>query len=90
MWCEALEKLSDALPCVLDGTFFGFAQEPLQLGEDLFDRIEIGRVRRQEEELGADGAYGGPYTPAFVAAGIVHDDDVTRLEGRHEELADVG
>ena len=36
----------------------GFAQEVLELGEDLLDGIEVGRVFRQEEELGAGGADG--------------------------------
>lgn len=52
---------------------FGFSREPLELGEDLFDRIEIGRVRRQEKELGADGAYGGAYAEALVAAPALND-----------------
>jgi len=90
VWCEALEELSDASPRILDGAFLSFAQESLQLGEDLLDRIEVGGIGRQEEELGASGAYGGADGPAFVAAQIVHDDDVTWLEGRDQELADVG
>jgi len=87
--CEALEELADASPCMLDGAFLGFAQEPLQLGEDLLDRVEVRRVRRQQEELGAGGAYGGADGPAFVAVQIVHNDDVARVEGRHQELAHV-
>lgn len=35
------------------GTLSGFAHQVLELGEDLLDRIEIGAVRRQEQEPGA-------------------------------------
>jgi hypothetical protein len=34
----------------------GFAQQGLELGEDLIDRIEIGRVAGQEEQVGAGSA----------------------------------
>jgi hypothetical protein len=30
----------------------GLAQQVLELGEDLFDRVQVRRVSRQEEELG--------------------------------------
>ena len=45
-------------PCGFDGARLGLAQEVLELGEDLLDGIEVGRVGRQEEELGACGADG--------------------------------
>ncbi len=50
------EQVADAAPGGLDGARIGFAQQGLELGKDLFDRIEIGRVTRQEEQLGAGGA----------------------------------
>lgn len=56
MWWEGVEECSDALPCRLDGPFGGFAQEELELGEHLFNRIEVGRLRRQEQEPGPGGA----------------------------------
>jgi hypothetical protein len=41
----------DALPYVLEASLLGFAHDVFELGEDLFDRVEIGAVGRQEEEL---------------------------------------
>ena len=71
------------------GTFGGFAHQVFELGEDLFDRIEIGAVRRQEQEFGSGAtdclADRGP----FVTAQIVHDDDVARRERWYEELLDI-
>jgi hypothetical protein len=73
---EAVEECADALPGSLYGTFGGLSQEGLELGEDLLDGIEVGRIRRQEEELCAGGGESGADGLAFVAAEIVHDDDV--------------
>lgn len=66
MWCEALGELSDASPRILNGMFLGITQEGLELGEALIDRIEVGGVRRQEEELGTRGEYGGAEGPSLV------------------------
>jgi hypothetical protein len=46
----------------------GLAQGDFELGERLLDRIEVGRVGRQEEELGAGGADGPADGLGFVAA----------------------
>ena len=34
------EQVADVAPAGLDGAGIGFAQQGLELGEDLFDRIE--------------------------------------------------
>ena len=61
----------------------------LSLAEDRLDRIEIGRVARQEEQLGAGGADQLPDGLAFVAAEVVHDDDIAGTKRRKEHLLDV-
>ena len=82
--------MPDVSPCVLDGSLLGLSHPVLNLGECLFDRIEIGQVRRQEPEPCSGGlddlADGG----CLVAAEIVHDDDVAGFEYRHEDLLDIG
>lgn len=82
--------MSDAFPCCLDGALGGFSQEQFEFCKDLLDGIEIGRVWRQEDQPGAGGPDGFADGRAFVAAQIVHDDDVAGQEGRHEELLDIG
>jgi hypothetical protein len=84
------EQVADVAPAGLDRAGIGFAQQGLELGEDVFDWIEIGRVAGQEEQLGASGADQATHGFSLVAAEIVHDDDVTGVEGRHEELFDIG
>jgi hypothetical protein len=90
VWVECVEQIADAFPGCLDGSFFGLSQKGFELGEDLLDRVEVGRVGRQEEELGAGGADGSTNGFAFVATEIVHDDDVALLERGHEDLLDIG
>lgn len=71
------------------GPFCGFAHQVLELGEDLLDRIEVGAIWRQEQELGASAADCLADSGPFVTAEIVHDDDVAGRERRHEELLDI-
>lgn len=63
--------------------------EVLQLGEDLFDGVEVRAVGWEEEELGAGGtdrlAHGFP----LVTAEIVQDDNVAGGERRHEHRLDI-
>lgn len=67
----------------------GFAHEVFELGEDLFDRIEVGAVGWEEQQAGAGAADrladGGP----FVTAQIVHDDHVAGRERGDEALLDI-
>ena len=64
--------------------------EAFQLGEDLLDRIEIGRVFGQEQKTRGCGPDGVSHGFAFVRSQIVEHDDVVALEGRDEELFDIG
>lgn len=61
-----------------------------ELCEDLLDGIEVGAVRRQEQEAGPSGADCGPDGSILVAGEIVHDDDVAWPERGAELLLDPG
>jgi hypothetical protein len=87
---EAREQSADSSPSGVDGPLGGFAEQGLELGEDLLDRIEIGTVGRQEEELGAGSPDGSSDGFTLVTAEIVEDDDVAWPEGGHEDLLDIG
>lgn len=58
------------------GSLCGLAQQMFEFGEDLFDRIEIGTVGRQEQEACAAGPDGGPDGGFFVAGEVVENDNV--------------
>ena len=68
----------------------GLSQQVLELGEDLLDRVQVRRVFRQEEELGAGRAYELAHRFAFMAAKIVHDDDVAGAKRWDEDLFNIG
>ena len=53
-------------------------KQRLELCEDLLDRIEVGTVGRQEEQLGASAADRLADGLVFVAAEIIDDDAVAR------------
>jgi hypothetical protein len=87
---EGIEEGSDAFPGCFDGSFVGLSEQCFELGKDLFDGVEIGAVGRQEDELGTGAADGLADGLAFVAAQVVHDDDIARAERWHQELLDIG
>ena len=70
----------------VEGPWLGLSDERLQFGEDLLDRIEVGRIFGEEEEAGAGGSDRVPHGLAFVRAEIVGHDDIVWLEGRDQEL----
>ena len=86
---EEIEELSDLSPSGLDVTRLSVSDEMLELGEDLLDRVEIGAVGRQKDEVRAFGSNDGAGGFALVAAEVVQDDDIARQEGWGEDLLDV-
>jgi len=59
-----------------------------ELGEGIFDRIEIGTVGRQKAEFGATGLDSLPDAGDLVGGQIVHDDDVAWVQGWRQHLLD--
>jgi len=72
-----------------DGSCAGFSQVVFEFGEQLLDRVQVRRVFRQKDEMCAGLADGGPYSLSFVAAEIVHDDDVSGPHGGDENFLDI-
>ena len=62
-----------------------FAQQRLQLGKDVPDRIEAGRAGRQEPQLGFGSLNGFARVLDLAGAGVVHDHDAARAQGRHRK-----
>src|ERR1700694_5089963 len=90
LWPEGLEQLADCGAEGFNGARGAFSQQVFELGKDLFDRVQVRRIFRQEEQLGAGGPNELAHGFAFVAAEIVQDDDVAGLQGWDEYLFDVG
>ena len=53
-----------------------FAQDVFELGEGLFDRVEIGPVGREKPKFGSGGFNRDFDGGALVSAEVVHDHDV--------------
>ena len=77
--------MADFLPGGFEVTRLSLSDEVFELGEDLFDGIEVGAVGRQEDEVSAFGSDDGASGLAFMAAEVVQDDDIARREDRGEE-----
>ena len=84
----AAGQSADFAPYGFSCSFRCLAEQLLELGEHLLDRVQVGRVWRQVEELGLGGADRLTDDGTFVAGQVVHDHDVARSQCRHEELLD--
>lgn len=73
-----------------DGSGHCCAQGVFDFGEELFDGIEIGAVRRQEEYPGTGLADPLADRHAFVAAEIIENDDIAGFEGSDQFGLDIG
>ena len=87
---EAVQQRPGPPPGRLNGAFGRVAEQGFKLGEDLFNRVEVGGVGRQEAERGPHPLNGGPHGGTLVAAQIVHNDDIARRERWQQTLFDIG
>jgi len=87
---EVVEDGADAVPESGNGSLGGSSQMRFDLCKRLLDRIEVGRVRRQEEQACACGFDHVADFVAFVGREIVHHYDVARHKRRHEALFQIG
>jgi len=86
---EGVEETAYAPPEAIDGALFGFSEKCLEFCEDLLDWIEVRRVRRQKQEMGASSANGAADRAAFVRAEVIHDNDVAGAQHRSEHVFDI-
>src|SRR5271165_63187 len=87
--CEGFQAIGDGGGDGVEGPWSVLADEVFELGEDLFDRVEVWGVFGQEHEPCADAADRRPDGFSFVGAEVVEDHDVAWLEGRDQELLDI-
>lgn len=75
---EAVEQCAEAFPDGLDSALGGGAHEVFEFGEDLLDRVQVGAVGWQKQEVGTRRADGFAYGWALVAAKVVHHHHIAR------------
>jgi hypothetical protein len=73
-----------------DGSCGGFAEACFDLGEDLFDGIEIRAVGREVRNTRPACLDRFADARNFVNADVVHDDDVAGLQRWRQHLLDIG
>lgn len=78
------------IPKRIDAALGGLAQQRLELGEHLLDRIEVRRVWRLVQDAGAPGSDGLRNAADLVAGQVVGNDDVPGVERGAQELTHPG
>jgi len=81
-----LDEVADVAPSVFDGALLSLPHPVFDLGEGLFDRVEVGRVWRQVPEPGASSLDHLPDSFRLVASEIVENDDVAFVQGWQEKV----
>lgn len=87
---EAFEDVAEGVPEGGDSPGGDLAEQRLELGEGLLDRVEIGTVGRQIDQVRAARLDRLAHAGDLVAAEIIHDDKVAWSKGRREHLFDIG
>ncbi|MET4360263.1 hypothetical protein ABIB06_000837 [Bradyrhizobium sp. LB8.2] len=85
-----MDEVTDVSPSVLDGALLSLPHPMLDLGEGLFDRVEVGGVWRQVPEPGASGLDHLPDSFRLVASKIVENDDIALAQGWQEKVLNIG
>jgi hypothetical protein len=86
-WLNRREGLGDGVRNGVERSGRSLSNEAFDLGEDLFDRIEVGRVFGKKQEASAGSLNGFPHGFSFMGAKIVEDDNVVGFESRDEDCS---
>ena len=88
---EEVKEAADRRPeRAVDGSLGGLAQERLELGEGVFDWIEVGRVGGQVEKARARRFDPLARRRPLVAGQVVHDDDIAHAQFGSKDALDIG
>ena len=79
---DGLAQAPDGVGSALEGVSGDLAEDGFELGEQLFDRVAVGAVCRKVDETCAAPFNGFLHAGDFVNRDIVHEHDVTSLQGR--------
>ena len=59
-WADNVDQRADLSPSLFDGAWLCGAHEVLELGEELLDRVQVGAIGRQEDQMRPCGPDGAP------------------------------
>jgi hypothetical protein len=83
------KDLADGLADGIDGSRLGLSQVMFDLCEELFDRVRVRGLFRENKELGPGAPDCGANGCGLMRAEIVHDHEITGRSGRCEPLLDI-
>src|SRR5208283_2385294 len=86
---DFVEALADAVPEGWHGSLGGLSQVRFELSEGRLDRVQIGRVGRQQTQLGAGVGDQFAHALDLVGGQVVHHHDIAWDEARNEYFLDV-
>jgi len=84
------QRIGDGLDEGFEGSCGVFSQSRFELGEGLFDRVEVGAVGGQIDRRRAGALDCFSDTCDLVAGQIIHDDEIAAAQGRYQKLLDIG
>lgn len=87
---DRVEDLTDFLPEGVGAARGGLTKQRFEFGEELFDGVQVGRIRRQIEQRGLRRSDGFFHSSHLVAAEVVEDHDVPGLQGGAQKLPHPG
>jgi len=87
---EEPESRSHQFADVVERAWTRGAEERLQFGEGLFDRIEVGTVGREKAQERTGLLNRRAHLGLFVSGEIVEHDDIAGAQRGHQDLVDVG
>lgn len=87
---DSFQGSGDGLVKSVTGTSLARFDEDFDLRERFFDRIQVRRVGRQEEQRTTVSRKQLGNLIAFVNTVVIKDDDLTRYKGGYKHLLDIG
>ncbi len=87
---DRVEHLTAFVPERVDVARGCLTKQRFEFGEELFDGIQVGRIRRQIEQRGLRRRDGFFHSCHLVAAEVVEDHDVPGLQGGAQKLPHPG
>lgn len=87
---EEVQGAADEIPKGIDGSGLGLPQQFFEFGESHLDRIKIGAVGRQEQEVCADAGDEVGRLFVLMARQVVEDHCVALAQRRDKDLLDIG
>src|SRR6266705_3465344 len=87
--CNCFAEVLDGIGGAPERVSGNFSKNGFELGEELFDRVEIWTVCREVDKKRTARFDGLPHTCNFVNTDVVHENNVTASQSRSENLFDI-